>query len=84
MKTNLRVPNLLTYLIPLLLFACSDEAVPIIEAVSAVEVQDNGNKGNGSDIEVHWKKQLSTTDIKEYRVFAMKAEKAVDFDIEKA
>jgi len=65
--------------------ACgNDEAPTPIDLISEIIISDNSNNGNGSDIEVNFSKQLSTNQIKEYRIFAIKATKAAGFSIEQA
>ncbi|MEL6717193.1 MAG: hypothetical protein AAFP82_00595, partial [Bacteroidota bacterium] len=69
----------------LFLWTCIDEsALPNIEAIQEIEAQDNGNRGNASDIEVFFRKQFETNNIEEYRIFAIKTDKADAFTVEDA
>ena len=70
----------ITTLLVLFQTACSDtgeeETLSPIDNVSNITVQDNGNSGNASDIEVNFRKQTETTEIREYRVFLSKTNNA--------
>lgn len=67
------------------LWTCTDEsALPALEGIQEIEAQDNGNRGNASDIEVFFRKQFETNDIQEYRIFAIKSDKAAAFSLEDA
>ncbi|MEN0045597.1 MAG: hypothetical protein AAF806_00925 [Bacteroidota bacterium] len=67
------------------LWTCIDEsALPELEGIQEIEAQDNGNRGNASDIEVFFRKQFETNDIQEYRIFAIKSDKAAAFSLEDA
>ena len=78
----------ITTLLVLFQTACSDtgeeETLSPIDNVSNITVQDNGNSGNASDIEVNFRKQTETTEIREYRVFLSKTNNAASFDIKVA
>lgn len=64
---------------------CADDTdLPNIEGVERIEAKDNGNKGDGSDIEVFFNKQFVINNIEEYRIFAIKANKATAFGLEDA
>ena len=65
------------------LLSCSSnsnraEFIPIKNIV----ILDNGNTGNGSDIEINFDKQLSPQGILEYRVYLIPTELSTSFDIE--
>jgi len=84
---NHRIYLLLTSILILSfsLWNCSDEnALPAIEVIKDIEAQDNGNRGNASDIEVFFRKQFETNNIQEYRIFAIKSDKASVFTLEDA
>jgi len=78
--------QLLILLFPILFISCEGEAPDPIDfgPVSEIIVMDNGNVGNGSDIEVNFKKQLDLNNIGEFHLFAIKASKATAFSLEMA
>ena len=62
------------FILMLLLFSCGPGQDPEpVRSVSKIQIEDNGNSGNGSDIEINFREPSSTDDIKEYRVLVMKA-----------
>jgi len=62
----------------------SENNVEPINNVKNITVDDNGNAGNGSDIEVNFEKPTNITGIAEYRIIITKSSKASSFNIEDA
>lgn len=77
-----RSPHHYIFALALLLLSCneSEDTIPI-SSVGNFIVQDNGNTGNGSDIEINFQQPQPTDKLKEYRVIAVKAINAADFTI---
>lgn len=75
----LSIPFLLSVMV--LLSACNGEDPLPLENIREVFGADNGNNGDGSDIEVFFTKQLDFTGIAEYRAMVIKADGAVDFGL---
>jgi len=72
-------------LVPFFLINCSREIDPVaIVEISDIIISDHSNNDNGSDIEVNFTKQISTSQIKEYRIFTIKATLSLDFGMEEA
>lgn len=72
--------NFQYFFILLVLLSCSErEPLMTIDNVSNIVIADNGNSGDGSDIEVNFKKQIRTQDILEYRIMLIKYENADAF-----
>ena len=68
-----------------LIISCSsEEKAPPLEGISDIIVSDNGNQGNGSDLEINFDEQLDQSLISSYRVFVVKAENANSFTTESA
>jgi hypothetical protein len=63
--------------------SCSDDPIPI-EVISQIIISDNANNGNASDIEVNFTKQYNTDQVSEYRILAIKVDKATNFSLDKA
>ncbi|MEM8526620.1 MAG: hypothetical protein AAGG68_18395 [Bacteroidota bacterium] len=75
----------LLFILSFTLWTCTDDtALPALESIKEIEPQDNDNKGDASDIEVFFRKQLETNNIQEYRIFAIKSDKAAAFTLEDA
>ena len=62
--------------------ACKDdiEAIPF-EEVRDIIATDDGNVGNGADVEINFSKQFNPEDIAVYRIFPVKSNKIASTDV---
>ena len=76
---------LISSILLLCIISCQED-VPLIDLdiVSEIVVNDNGNEGNGSDIEVNFRKQPNSEDVGRYRVFVLKDNGSTSFDVNAA
>ncbi len=78
-KFNYRI-HLIT--LSLILSGCfSNEDPEPLETVSDIIVSDNGNHGNGSDIEVNFTKPVDEKYVAEYRILVLKSENIQSFTV---
>ena len=70
------------------LISCGDMggggSVELLQNISNITVDDIGNAGNGSDLEINFEKQNDVSFISEYRIMIIKTSKASSYNIDKA
>ena len=64
--------------------SCNKEPEPPIVGISDIIASDNGNLGNGSDVEINFTEQVNQSNVLEYGIILIKAEKANSFTIDDA